>query len=158
MIWNIFNIIKLCCYGFFAWLECPSSFVAQTSCHYQMVESTGSWETQVAQRSCQVNRRGGHKRGMSHWVFPESRNRMRLMQLQTCITDGSSKTSGRRFGTYKQRTIPSQPSVVRVYYSSMDHSKTEDGISLCVLSVWYQLQRTQRDSWTRNRIRTSFLW
>ena len=53
---------------------------------------------------------------------------------------------------------PSQPSVARVGYSSMDHSKMEDGISLCVLWMWYQLQRTQRDSWTRNWIRTSFLW
>ena len=158
MIWNIYNIIRLCCYGFFAWLECPTSFVAQTSCHYQMVGSTASRETQVAQRSCQVNSWGGHKRGMIHWVFPESRDRMWLMLFQTCITDESSKTSGRRFGTYKQRTIPSQPSVVRVDYSSMDHSKTEDAISLCVLCMWYQLQRTQRDSWTRNWIRTSFLW
>ena len=158
MIWNIFNIIRLCCYGFFAWLECPISFVTQTSCHYLMVGSTRSRETQVAQRSCQINRWEGHKRGISHLVFPESRNRMWLMQFQTCITDESSKTSGRRFGTYKQRTFPSQPSVVRVDNSSMDHSKTKDGISLCVLCMWYQLQRTQRDLWTRNRIRTSFLW
>ena len=66
-----------------------------------------------------------------------------------------SKTSGRRFGTYKQRTILSQPSVARLDYSSMDQ---EDGISLCALWMWYQLQGTHRDSWTRNWIRTSFLW
>ena len=29
---------------------------------------------------------------------------------------------------------------------------------LCVLWMWYQLQRTKIDSWTRNWIRTSFLW
>ena len=63
---------------FFVWLECPTSFVAQTSCHYQMAGSTGSWETQ---RSCQVHRWGGHYRGMRHWVFPESKNRMWLMQF-----------------------------------------------------------------------------
>ena len=57
---------------------CPTSFVAQTSCHYQMVGSTGSRETQ---RSCQVNRWGGHWKGMSHWVFPVSKNRMWLMQF-----------------------------------------------------------------------------
>ena len=59
-IWNIFNIFRLCWYGFFVWLECPTSFVAQTSCHYQMVGSTGSWESLVGQRSCQANRWGGH--------------------------------------------------------------------------------------------------
>ena len=139
---------------FFVWLECPTSFVAQTSCHYQMVGSTGSRETQ---RSCQVNRWGGHWKGMSHWVFPVSKNRMWLMQFSQGVVQ-CQKTSGRRFGTYKHRTIPSQPSVARVDYSSMDHSKMEDGISLCVLWMWYQLQRTQRDSWTRNWIRTSFLW
>ena len=37
-----------------------TSFVAQTSCHYQMVGSTGSWESLVGQRSCQANRWGGH--------------------------------------------------------------------------------------------------
>ena len=50
------------------------------------------------------------------------------------------------------------PANFRVDYSSIDHSKKEDGISLCVLCMWYQLQGTRRDSWTRNRIRTSFLW
>ena len=38
---------------FFAWLECPTSFVPQTPCHYQMVGSTRSRETQG---SCQVNK------------------------------------------------------------------------------------------------------
>ena len=70
-----------------------------------------------------------------------------------------SKASGRRFGPYKQRTIPSQPSVasqLQVDYSSMDHREEENGISLCVLWMWYQLQCTRRDSWTRNRKR--HLW
>ena len=124
---------------FFVWLECPTSFVPQTSCHYQMVGSTRSRETQVAQRSCQVNRWGGHKRNMrnqqqlqrpcllmgstlghgkpyrcllpipektsvgcfmSHQVFPESKNRMWLMQLPHEVVQ-CQKTSGRRFEPYK---------------------------------------------------------
>ena len=56
-----------------------------------------------------------------------SKNRMWLMQFFQGVVQ-CQKTSGRRFGTYKQRTIPSQPSVARVDYSSMDQ---EDGISLC---------------------------
>ena len=55
---------------FFVWLEHPISFVPQTSCHYQMVGSTGSRRTQVAQRSCQFNRWGGHKRGMRNQQLP----------------------------------------------------------------------------------------
>ena len=50
-----FSVLHM--WHFFVWLECPTSFVAQTSCHYQMAGSTGSWETQ---RSCQVHRWGGH--------------------------------------------------------------------------------------------------
>ena len=43
-------------------------------------------------------------------------------------------------------------------YSNMDHRKKEDGISLWVLWMWYQLQHSGSYSWTRNRIRTAYLW
>ena len=58
---NLFNIFRLCWYGFFVRLALWSVLlVAQTSCHYQMVGSTGSWESLVGQRSYQANRWGGH--------------------------------------------------------------------------------------------------
>ena len=61
-IWNIFNIFRLLVWFLCpaSFVECPTSFVAQTSCHYQMAGSTGSWESLVGQRSCQANRWGGH--------------------------------------------------------------------------------------------------
>ena len=61
-IWNIFNIFRLLVWFLCpaSFVECPTSFVAQTSCHYQMAGSIGSWESLVGQRSCQANRWGGH--------------------------------------------------------------------------------------------------
>ena len=56
-----------------------------------------------------------------------------------------SKTSGRRFGTYKQRTILSQPSVARLDYSSMDHRQYGGwNLTMCAVNVIPASGHTQR--------------
>ena len=140
-----------------SFVECPTSFVAQTSCHYQMAGSTGSWESLVGQRSCQANRWGGHQRGMSHWVFPESKNRMWLMQFSQGVVQCQKRLADvlepiNREPSSHSLQLPGWITAVWIT------GKMEDGISLCALWMWYQLQGTHRDSWTRNWIRTSFLW
>ena len=56
-----------------------------------------------------------------------------------------SKRSGRRFGTYKQRTILSQPSVARLGYSSMDHRQNGGwNLTMCAVHVIPASGHTQR--------------
>ena len=151
VVWSFTHVAFLCLTGV------PTSFVAQTSCHYQMLGSTGSWESLVGQRSCQANRWGGHQRGMSHWVFPESKNRMWLMQFSQGVVQCQKRLADvlgpiNREPSSHSLQLPGWITAVWIT------GKMEDGISLCALWMWYQLQGTHRDSWTRNWIRTSFLW
>ena len=145
LIWNIFNIFRLCWYGFFVRLALWSVLFPLWHKH----PVTTRWWGQPGHGKAWLGK-GAVKltdgeviRGA--WVigFYQSLK----IECGWCNSPRewcNVKMSGRRFGTNKQRTIPSQPSVARVGYSSMDHSKMEDGISLCVLWMWYQLQRTQR--------------
>ena len=89
-----------------------------------------------------------------------SKNRMWLMQYPQEVMQCQKRLAD-ILGPINREPSPYSlqlPANFRVDYSSMDHSKKEDGISLCVVCMWYQLHCKQRDSWTSNRIRTSFLW
>ena len=120
----------------------------------------GAWETLQMSASHPWKTSVGCLRCMNHQVFPESKNRMWLMQFPQEVLQCQKRLAD-VLGPINREPSPHSlqlPANFRVDYSSMDHSKMEDGISLCVLWMWYQLQRTQRDSWTRNWIRTSFPW
>ena len=84
-----------------------------------------------------------YKNGMWLMQLPQQ-----VVQCQKCLADVLNPVNRE----------PSAHSIQLPANFRVDHSKKEDGISLWVLCMWYQLQCTQRDSWTRNRRRTSFLW
>ena len=86
-----------------------------------------------------------------------SKNRMWLMQFPQRVVQCQKRLAD-VLGPINREPSPHSLQLPGWITAVWITGKMEDGISLCVLWMWYQLQRTQRDSWTRNRIRTSFLW
>ena len=74
---------------------------------------------------------------MNHQVFPESKNRMWLMQFPQEVLQYEKRLAD-VLGPINREPSPHSlqlPANFRVDYSSMDHSKMEDGISPCVLCM-----------------------
>ena len=146
MIWNIFNIIRLCWYGLFAWLALWSVLLPFRHKHPVTTRwwgQPGHGKAWLAKGAVKLTD-GEVIRGA--WVFGYSQNLK--IECGWCKSRPASLMSHPKrladvLGPINRKPPPHSlqlPANFRVDYSSMDRSKKKDGISLCVLCMWYQLQ------------------